>query len=150
MATTEYSDLWKRLTKALREKGLPISQNGIATMLDMSQGSVRRWYTGEGLPELKTAIVLAERTGYSVEWILTGRGREKPEQYDDLTTDLLQEWARLTPEMRLHVLGTAKLAHAAQFTGDPKERDRVQREMARFTESMRSGGSVHDRRGGSR
>lgn len=79
--TTPHSPLWGRLMRAIEaapKSKLPTTQNGIATVLGMSQGSVRRWYTGEGLPELATAIELAKRTGVCVEWLLTGRGDMYP------------------------------------------------------------------------
>jgi DNA-binding XRE family transcriptional regulator len=79
--TTPMSAFWARLVRAIHAAPkcrLPITQNGLATQLDMSQGSVRRWYTGEGYPELDTAIELARRTGVCVEWLLTGRGDMYP------------------------------------------------------------------------
>ena len=138
------SPLWQRLTVAMKAAKLPVSQNGIATLLDMSQGSVRRWFTGEGLPELKTAIDLAERTGFCVEWILTGRGPERPDPYDADLSDLIRHWRVLQPEGRLQVLRTAKLEHAVQFTGDSKERDRVQQEMVAFSVRSRAAQGLHD------
>lgn len=79
--TTPQSAFWSRVLRAIAsapKSALPTTQNGIATKLDMSQGSVRRWFTGEGLPELATAIDLAQRTGVCVEWLLTGRGDMYP------------------------------------------------------------------------
>jgi hypothetical protein len=79
--STPMSPFWNRLMRAIEaapKSRLPTSQNGLATSLDMSQGSVRRWYTGEGYPELVTAIDLARRTGVCVEWLLTGRGDMYP------------------------------------------------------------------------
>lgn len=45
----------------------------------MSQGSVGPWYRGDSLPELRTALDLALRTGVCVEWLLTGRGPMYPD-----------------------------------------------------------------------
>lgn len=79
--TTPMSPFWNRLLRAIGAHPrckLPTTQNGLANALDMSQGSVRRWYTGEGYPELATAIELAKATGVCVEWLLTGRGDMYP------------------------------------------------------------------------
>lgn len=72
------SDFWIRLTVAMKSAGLPTTQMGVARKLSMSQGSVQRWVRGGGLPTLETTIELASMTGYCVEWLLTGRGPEKP------------------------------------------------------------------------
>lgn len=136
-ATTDPSEFWLRLTQAMTEKKLPTTQNGVATKLKMSQGSVRRWYTGDGLPELKTVIELAQMTGYCVEWLLTGRGPEKPNHDPDLA-DLIRHWKALGNEGRMHVLRTAKLEHAMNFTGNEQERMRVQEDFEAYTAAMRS------------
>lgn len=61
MADTEPSPFWRRLKEALDDIGWPTSQNGLAKKLGMSQGSVRRWYTGEGWPEMDTLRFLAKK-----------------------------------------------------------------------------------------
>lgn len=119
--TTPQSEFWSRLVRAIAtapKSGLPQSQNGIATKLDMSQGSVRRWYTGEGLPELATAIDLAKRTGVCVEWLLTGRGDMYPhgsqrDPFYHAVLEILSEFPETERARTLEYL-TFKLQHIRQ------------------------------------
>lgn len=70
--TLKPSAFWQRLHEALGEhpSWKPLNSNSVAKKLDMSQGSVHRWYTGEGLPELETAKYLAAQGGVCVDWLL--------------------------------------------------------------------------------
>jgi hypothetical protein len=134
------SPFWQRLVKAWDRQGLPTSQNGVATKLDMSQGSTRRWYTGDGLPDTPQIIQIARLGRCSIHWLLTGEGLEAVNPDQD-TADLLRHWAILTPEARRAVLRTARLEHAVQFTGDPEARSAYQK---RLQESS-PGFAVHER-----
>lgn len=69
------SDFWLRLEEILKGNPAwePINPNNIATKLDMSQGSVHRWFTGPGKPELETALQFARIGGVHVEWLLDGK-----------------------------------------------------------------------------
>jgi hypothetical protein len=62
--------------QAWDRQGLPTSQNGVATKLNMSQGSTRRWFTGDGLPDTRQIIDIAQRGRVSIHWLLTGEGIE--------------------------------------------------------------------------
>lgn len=77
-AETAPCDFWRRLTEAWAAKGLPTSQNGIAGKLDMSQGSTRRWYTGEGYPEIEILRKLASLGGVTIDWLLDERLPKSP------------------------------------------------------------------------
>lgn len=132
---TKASEFWCRIVEAWSEQGLPTSQNGIAKKLDMSQGSVRRWFTGDGLPTLETTTDIASRGRVCVEWILTGRGEKRPLTEDPQLRALLEVWNQLGKESRAHVLRTASNELAAS-----------RRASADFQNESISRGTVHDRR----
>lgn len=94
----------------------------------MSQGSTRRWYVGDGLPETRQLIEIARLGRVSVHWLLTGEGQESI-NLDPETARLLKHWGALLPDGRTAVLRTAKLEHAVQFTGDPGARDVFQKRL---------------------
>jgi hypothetical protein len=106
-AETPPSPFWQRLTDAWQSAHLPVTQNGVAVKLGMSQGSVRRWYTGDGLPEFETAVDIAKRGKVCVEWLLTGRGAKTPIVDDYDSSKLLEAWNQLDGDSRAHVLRTA-------------------------------------------
>lgn len=128
-AETPPSLFWQRLTRAWDRQGLPTSQNGIAKRMNMSQGSTRRWYTGDGRPEIEQVIELARLGRCSIHWLLTGEGLESV-NLDPETASLLKHWNALMPEARTALLRTAKLEHAVQFTGDPEARSAYQKRIA--------------------
>jgi len=107
-AESEPSAFWRRLTEAMREQDLPISQNGIAVLLDMSQGSVARWFHGEGLPEIATCRDLALRGEVSVDWLLTGRKPKYPLSKDPLMREIFDICEDLDETGRQIVLRAAR------------------------------------------
>lgn len=107
-AESEPSPFWKRLTDAWSEQELPISQNGIAQKLKMSQGSVARWFHGEGLPELETCIELAERGKVCVDWLITGRAPKYPISRDPLIREIFEICESLDDNGRTAVLRMAR------------------------------------------
>lgn len=70
--TLRPSPFWMRLEEALKDNPSwqPLNANSVAMKLRMSQGSVHRWFTGAGLPELETAKYLAAQGGVCVDWLL--------------------------------------------------------------------------------
>lgn len=107
-AESEPSAFWRRISEAWEEQELPTSQNGIAQKLKMSQGSVARWYHGEGLPELETAIDIAERGRVCVDWLLTGRAPKYPLSKDPLIRELFEICDQLTDTGRRALLRAAR------------------------------------------
>jgi transcriptional regulator with XRE-family HTH domain len=104
------SEFWKRLQEALKDKPLwqPLNANHVATRLKMSQGSVYRWFTGDGLPELDTALYLAEAGGVTVDWLLRGRKPKYPISSDPLLRSLFELCEDLNEDSRKTVLRTAE------------------------------------------
>lgn len=107
-AESEPSAFWRRLVEAMREQELPTSQNGIAVMLGMSQGSVGRWYHGEGLPEMTTCRDLALRGEVSVDWLLTGRKPKYPLSKDPLMREIFDLCEDLDESGRQIVIRAAR------------------------------------------
>jgi len=126
---SEPSPFWRRLTEAWAEQDLPVSQNGIATKMKMSQGSVGRWYHGEGLPELDTAIELAERGKVCVDWLLTGRLPKYPLSRDPVLRELFEICLQLDEAGRTAVLRAAR-GELLQKQADEIAEEKVRRKQA--------------------
>jgi transcriptional regulator with XRE-family HTH domain len=111
-AETEPSDFWKRLTEAWGAKGLPVSQNGIAMKLSMSQGSTRRWYTGEGYPEIDVLRALAKEGGVTIDWLLDERLPKSPIGKQTTLGMFLALWEQLDEagKERIHRAALGELA----------------------------------------
>lgn len=123
-AETEPSEFWKRLIAAWADKGLPTSQNGIATKLEMSQGSTRRWFTGEGLPETKVLRELAREGGVTIDWLLDGRLPKSPIGKQTTLGKFLLLWEELDEagKERIHraALGEIALKSPARVQASKK------------------------------
>jgi hypothetical protein len=102
------SAFWERLTEAWSEQELPTTQNGVATKLKMSQGSVGRWYHDEGLPELETCIDIAERGRVCVDWLITGRAPKYPISRDPVIREIFEICDALDETGRTAVLRAAR------------------------------------------
>lgn len=104
------SPFWARLEEALGEHPAyrPLNPNSLAKKLGMSQGSVYRWYTGEGKPELDKALKLSKDGGVSVDWLLNNVKPKYPLSKDPALRELLELCERLDPEGRERILRAAR------------------------------------------
>lgn len=77
-----------RLRKALDAAGFPPEGDGrqqqIATRFKVSQQAAGKWLRGETLPEFKRVIEIAVETGFTVDWLMTGRGPERALRKDEM------------------------------------------------------------------
>lgn len=102
------SAFWSRLEEAIGKNYESFNANALATRLDMSQGTIHRWYLGKGLPELQLAIRLAKQGGVCVEWLLTGTKPKHPISKDPLLRELFEICEELQPDGRQAVLRNAR------------------------------------------
>lgn len=102
------SPFWRRLTEALGDKWAPLNPNSLAKRLGMSQGSVYRWYRGEGFPELETALELSKAGGVCVDWLLNAVKQKHPISKDPLLRELLEVCEDLYGDARQRVLRVAR------------------------------------------
>lgn len=109
---SEACDFWKRMTAAWRSRGLPVSQNGVARKLAMSQGSTRRWYTGEGLPEVETIVRIAQLGHVTVDYLLKATMPRSEVSPGSALERMLFIWDALDDEGRKHLLISAEGAIA--------------------------------------
>lgn len=119
------SPFWKRLDEALGEKWRPLNSNSLATRLEMSQGSVHRWYRGVGLPELTTALHLAKEGGVCVDWLLNAVKPKHPISRDPILKELFEICEDLHEDSRLRVLRAARgelLQQAEEATNERQKR----------------------------
>jgi transcriptional regulator with XRE-family HTH domain len=68
----------RRLQSLCIEKQIPTIglQRRLAKAFGVSQPAVRKWLHGEGYPTMDKAIEIAKYFDVSIEWLLTGRGRQ--------------------------------------------------------------------------
>lgn len=105
-----------RLAEALKEQGRATSQHGVAMLLGMSQGSVSRWYHGEGLPQLATCRRLAVLGRVSVDWLITARKPKYQISEDPLLSRILEICIDLDDQGRRSVLRAAHRERIARKT----------------------------------
>lgn len=111
------SHFWQRLEEVLGKKWAPLNTNSLAARLDMSQGSVHRWFIGGqdgGLPKLETALYLAREAGVCVEWLLDGSKPKFRISSDPMLVELFEIVEDLDEKGREHVLSDARGQRAQQ------------------------------------
>ena len=108
--TLRPSDFWLRLEEILNGNPSwgPINPNNLATKLGMSQGSVHRWFTGTGKPEIDTALRFARIGGVHVEWLLDGKKPKFPISKNPALRELLEMCEGLDEEGLKAVLRSAE------------------------------------------
>lgn len=114
------SEFWGRLIAAFEDAGMETSQSAIARHLEIGQSAVAKWAHGAGYPTLRKCIQIANLTGVSVEWLLTGRGnkRQQAGAMDELTQALLERWADLPADAKREILEFVEFrASKSQDTG---------------------------------
>lgn len=107
-----------RLRQALDAAGfLPEGegrQQQIATRFKVSQQAAGKWLRGETLPEFKRVIEIAVATGFTVDWLMTGRGPERALRKDELVR--MDEHGEVTV-LRFQDSSAGAEARAALTTG---------------------------------
>lgn len=102
------SAFWKRLAECLPSDWAPVNTNSVATRLDMSQGSIHRWYIGPGLPELPTALYLAKEAGVCIDWLLNNVKPKYPISKDPILRELFEVCEELDEAARSRILHSAR------------------------------------------
>jgi transcriptional regulator with XRE-family HTH domain len=67
-------DFWTRLKDQI--KGKNTTQEWIAAKIGVPFGTFRKWLTRKTYPDLKQGLEIAELLDTSVEYLITGSGRE--------------------------------------------------------------------------
>lgn len=65
-----------RLAEAMRAKGL--IQRDLATRLGVAESTITGWLRYGALPDAEVLFDIPEALGISLDWLLTGRGDQKP------------------------------------------------------------------------
>lgn len=102
------SPFWRRLDEAIGQKWAPFNANSVARRLEMSQGSVYRWFRGEGLPELQTAKDIAKEAGVCIDWLINGVKPKYPISKDPVLRELFEVCEDLDIAGRERVLRAAR------------------------------------------
>ena len=79
-AVMKHEAFAKRFVLACKEASLPEGQKELGKCFGVSGPMICGYRSGDKLPSMGTAIVIAEKTGVTVEWLLTGRGKKHPEK----------------------------------------------------------------------
>ena len=80
----------KNLSERIKALRLPgETQSGFAQRLGTTQASISRYINGRH-PDRETLIRIARRTGVSLDWLLTGKGPEKPARKGKSDKEVLQ------------------------------------------------------------
>lgn len=116
----ESATFFDRLAEAMIDQGVSATQAGIAQALKVGRSSVEKWAKG-GVPTLDTIAEIAQRTGTTVEWLLTGQGQPRADGDADLA-ELLRLYGRLRMEGRSFVIQAARYAVKAQATAGTRRR----------------------------
>jgi hypothetical protein len=77
----KYKDFGVRFSMALREAEpkLPKTNKELGKIFDVSAPMITYMRTGQKMPSMETARLIAMRCGVCMEWLLTGRGPKYPE-----------------------------------------------------------------------
>ena len=102
------SPFWRRLTESWERRGLPVSQNGVAMKLDMSQGSTRRWFTGDGYPETKVLREIAQLGGVTIDWLLMETLPRQPINPRSTLGRFLEVWDQMDEAAHEHLIRAAR------------------------------------------
>lgn len=85
---TELIAFSERLNEALDDINVPPKgfgrQNVVANLFGVSQKGARRWLEAEALPDTGRIPVIAHKLKVSVEWLMSGIGKNKTENLSEL------------------------------------------------------------------
>jgi transcriptional regulator with XRE-family HTH domain len=96
-----------RLREVCQDMGLPTDrglQTRLAEKFNVSPNAARKWVQGLGMPELDTAIAIANWAGVNVNWLLQGVGPKKGDKTDTKGIVLNEAMAAIPPDDRQMVL----------------------------------------------
>lgn len=95
-----------RLIKSIRKKK-NLTQREVAEMLSISEKTVSKWETGNGLPEVSLMLPLCELLGISVNELLSGERLDEKQYYnkaEENIMDLLKEKAEAKKKISMAAL----------------------------------------------
>lgn len=141
MSRTPPTDVWLRIQEAMRGSGRSSIQSSVAKMLAIAQPSVSEWATGKSRPKGSHYDEISAKTGYTVQWLRTGTGPKKTPpagSEDEMLTELLGIWAKLSGDSRKALLQHAKLVRTIQITADPERVKEVHNELQEANHRFRA------------
>ena len=83
-----YPDFAARFRQACREAQAPQTLEALGRWLGVSKAMAWNYRTGEKLPSMDKAIEIATKFNVCVEWLLTGRGPQRPPPPPDAVLDI--------------------------------------------------------------
>jgi transcriptional regulator with XRE-family HTH domain len=70
---------WKAVGRRIRElRGYDTNQAELAHAVGISQGQLSRYETGNNEIGAEVLLLLAQQSGKSIEWLLTGKEKAQP------------------------------------------------------------------------
>lgn len=103
------AEFYRRLVAALRDVGLPTTQDEIAKLLDVGQSSVSKWKNNQSYPSRATAAKAAKLTHVSLPWLYFGIGKKKENaDMDELAWALMAAFDRLPTDLKRELVDFAQ------------------------------------------
>lgn len=75
----KHPDFAKRFKQAVTHAGVEDTQEALARLFNVSTVTIWSYRNGEKLPRMSTAKRIAETLGVSLDWLLTGAGKDPGE-----------------------------------------------------------------------
>lgn len=84
----------ERFREACQDAGLTMTMPALGRTFGVSTTTIWNYLHGEKLPSMDSALDMAGKLNVCVEWLLTGRGRKRPNDGDFLDISSLPEAAK--------------------------------------------------------
>ncbi|MDR2820416.1 MAG: helix-turn-helix domain-containing protein [Desulfovibrio sp.] len=72
----------EKIRKKLADEGKRDTDEAVAEFLQTSKATYRRWKPGQQFPDTQSLILMADKLGISLDWLLMGKGEGDPEGLD--------------------------------------------------------------------
>lgn len=118
-----------RINEVCDDLKLPIHgrQTALAKRMDLTPNAVRKWLLGEGMPEMATAVRLAQMANVSVLWLLQGVLPKRPGHVEIRGLVLMEALQDLPAEGRAEVLRYLRFKVIETFGGSSPRTERYLR-----------------------
>ena len=95
-------------------------QTALAKRMDLTPNAARKWLLGQGMPEMSTAVKLAQMANVSVLWLLQGVLPKRPGHVEIRGLVLMEALQDLPAEGRAEVLRYLRFKVLETFGSSPR------------------------------
>lgn len=98
--------------------------SALARMLNLTPNAVRKWFNGDGTPELKRAVEIARLAHVNVIWLLQGEGPKRLPAHSGTVAERVHEAIdALPPDAQSEVLDYVR--YKVERYASPEARERL-------------------------